>query len=287
MSDCGEFPGEVFVGRDGTYLGAFDGPVDTFGDPLGWVHCMADCEDSGSAFRDFYVTPCACGTGDPNPPRATVPFEFSEQRLTVISDTSGPTGLEDELALQIDGSGVTNAAIAWVGSQHYDYDTSAWRLGALPNHPDDGWYPKADESWTFQCWAKVVPDYESFTPDDTQLGFTAAMSGSGTGVVDERETISTSDWTFMEKVFDWVGPDTGPGESVPFVFPVLEIHGTEWTRREIRTIDVLGTPTDVEFYIERGRLLIKCAHLYPTVPPTPTVTGGVYLEPRTEARNAT
>jgi len=286
MSACGTQPGEVFIGASAEYLGAFDQPADTFGDPLGWVHCMSDCEPSGSAFRDFYVTPCACGPGDPNPPRAGIPFEFSTQRLTAVIDTSGPTGLEAELALQIDGSGVTNAAVAWVGSQMYDYETDEWKIGLLDNNPDTGWYPKEGESWTFQCWAKVVPDYEDFVPADTELGFTAAKATFSTGTVDERTTISSDDWTFVDKVFDWIGGDTGPGETCPFVFPVLEIHGSDWTRREDRTIIVSGSPLTTMFYIERGRLLIKCAHLFPTIPPEPPATPviGIYLEPRSHSR---
>jgi len=266
VSACGEFVGEVFLGADSEYVGGFDDGADTFGNPYGWVHCMADCEPASSPFRDFYVTPCACGSGDPNPPRAGIPFEFSTQLLTVVTDTSGPTGLEAEPALQIDGSGATNAAFAWVGPQHRDPDTGDYKLGLLDNDPDTGWYPQDGESWTFECWAKVVPDYEGFTPAATDLGFTAAKAGFSTGTVDERTAISDTEWTFVHKVFDWIGGDTGPGETTAFVFPVLEIHGSDWNRRENRTIDVAGTPVTVEFYIARGRLLVKCAHLYPTGP---------------------
>lgn len=256
-SPCGLFTGEVFADSDGTYLGDFpytDGP----GGPFGWVACMANCDPLSffGCYRSFTFD-YRCGCGKPYT-GIHVPFAFGAGAAYTVADASGPPGLEALPAMRVDLPGSPDCLVGWAGSQVVDPATGAWRTGTLDD--STGWNPPADETWVFQCWAKIVPDANDVVVAGAKLSFAVAPEGFGSGAPTTDQLELTTDWQFFQTIF--------PGGFFPsssFYWPLIVFSNVKNSQPD--TCSFFGTVIAIHTYHPLGSVLIKCAHLYPLVTP--------------------
>lgn len=252
MADCGLFDSEVFVDENGVYVGDFsytDGP----GGPFGWVHCMGFCEDPAFFFGvfDYFAppTPCNCRELVAIP----VGFSFGCGPIYTVADASGPLGLEAMAAMEVNLPGSPDSRIGWAGPQVVDADGN-WVYGVLGG--STGWKPLADETWVFQCWAKIVPDENGVEIADANLRFEVAPEGFGNTPVNGDELALTTDWQFFQTTFaGGFFPDTA------WYWPLIGFTGA--IEHQISyTGHFFNTPVPLHGYAPYGRVHIKCAHLY-------------------------
>lgn len=259
---CGVFDGEVFVDDSGTYIGNAglgDGP----GGPYGWVNCAAYCENKGGIFglfRSFKDPPCSCFSGTRGT-RVGIPYSFGGQSLTSVVDTSGPPGLEGMLAMQIDLPGTGESIFTWAGTQVYD-ETTGWATGLINGNP--GWRPSNDEMWVVQFWVKAVPDDDGFLMSDSHITFCGAPRGYPEIGQAPRVPI-TDEWTFTQQIF--AANVSLFGSTPDWTWPVFNVAGTELERSEDYPEPWFGGFVTLNGFVPKGRLLMKCPHLYPYVPP--------------------
>lgn len=269
MSACGLFPGEIFADENGDYVGELDigdGP----GGPFGWVRCLAVAEcDKGifGLFRSFQTPPCNNCIGQPHSLGIHVGFGFGIQDLRTVADASGPTGLEAVDAMQCDLPGSEESFIGWAGAQVLD-GSGQWQTGILDG--DTGWHPKNGEKWVFQCWAKAIPDDDGVTVDGgtAKLSFSFALetaTAAAPTALSDSLTLS-GDWQFFQTIFNWSFGDI-PSGTHPWVWPLIGFAGTELKNVVAYDVDWFGSLVHLHGYAPRGRVLIKCAHLYPLITP--------------------
>lgn len=257
---CGVFDREALVDEDGIYIGnpgLGDGP----GGPYGWVSCTSYCENIHGLLRSFEFTPCPCDIGGGlRLPAAPIPFSFGVQHLSSVVDTSGPPGLEGMLAMQLDSTGAGGGLATWMGTQVYD--GSDWVYGGLGG--DTGWRPAFGELWVFQCWTKAIPDDDGFVMNGgSHIGFHGTLPGLSDTVLVPGEPINDT-WTFFQGIFAWPYHGTAPGDA-SWGIPSINIGGDELVRSEDYTQSFFGHDFTLNGFVPKGRMLIKCPHLYPYV----------------------
>jgi len=272
---CGVKLGEVFstdeLGRG--YLGEFNFGTGPGNDPYGWLHCLATCENT-SFFADLFGhynpqgPPCEC-SNHVKTPRANVPFGKGAQSCVASADATGPTGLEDAIAILVGLDGTKDNNVVFAGGQVYDDVSNTWGTGLLDS--DTGWHKDtAIDKWVFECWARISDDGGAYSGggqfmDGSTLSFQMAPKGHAqagvTGVLSTTNSLSlTTSYQHFQVIFS--GLTNGFSTTADWYWPIIHIS-SQHTETTIYEILWFGSIVHRSGYAPRGEVAIKCPHLYP------------------------
>lgn len=253
-SPCGLFAGEVFADDNGVYLG--DLP---YGLPFGWISCMATCDPMSffGCFRSFYKGYiCEClGTFI----GIHVPDAFGAGGIAVVTDLSGPTGLEAVPAMEVVLPGSPGCCIGWAGANPTSHVLGGGET--IIDEPDPLWWPAEGEVWVFSCWAKIGAAIDYPVDDPPTLAFNVAPGGFSNGAPTSDVLTLTDEWQFYQTIFS--------GEFFPvstFAWPLIAFGGGI-ENFGADHCDFFSDRIDITTYQKNGTVLIKCPHLYPLVSP--------------------
>lgn len=274
---CGVKLGEVFtssaLGRG--YVGEFNFGAGPGNDPYGWLHCLANCENT-SFFADLFGQydpqnpPCRC-SNTIKTPRANVPFGKGAAYALASADATGPVGLEDAIAMHVGLDGTLDNNVAFAGGQVYNDGVGRWETGLLDN--DTGWHKDtAVDKWVFECYARISDDGGTYAGpgggqfmDGATLSFHMAAKGHShaavTGVLSTTNLLAlTGDYQFFRVIFS--GLSNGFSTTADWYWPIIHISSAH---TETTTYDILwfGSVKHRSGYASRGEVAIKCPHLYP------------------------
>lgn len=94
-----------------------------------------------------------------------VPFDMAapSMRIRVVEDTSGPSGYEDLLAMEIDfsGSGGEGATFMGAGGGYADSGGANQGFGVGEQRSVTGWTIEEGQCWRVTYYVKAVPDFET------------------------------------------------------------------------------------------------------------------------------
>lgn len=240
MSDCGNFTGEKIVDGSGNYVG--DGSEGA----IGWTQCGWFCNNS--QFEWGASPPCPCDSlGNALSPLAQL-YDNPASSISVVSDTSGPRGLEHIPAFEIDGAGIPGSSVEWVGPG----------AGAGLHTVPTGIPLVAGVRYTCSFWIKGVPDDDGFVANG--YAWHAALGVRYYGQFDIVQIPIPSDWTFAFGV-------SSPYPSFSFVQSPNDGafamgFGTDLSKTEPYTVPI-GHGVAATIFSPRGRVHVKCIHLYP------------------------
>lgn len=257
------YVGDVLVDNAGNYIGDFSGGAGVDGQtPLGFAHGIssvytADIDWSGvvnlsQAFVDYWGNP----SDHAHQSIAPILFDLPTLRAQIVTDPSGPPGLEDKPACWLDGAG-NEGLFTWIG------ETASQASG--PYSPaTSGWLPANGSIWCMSGWFRAVPDDTGFIAEGFQVEFGAARYAYGTGgaaFLGPFQLTLTQEWQQLSTRFMWVWSTTD-------AMPVISLSGTHWHHTSTKNVNVLGTHEDLVKEGSSvapygyGRVAIKELHLW-------------------------
>lgn len=282
---CGTYPGEALVDSSGNYLGGFSAGMGIDA-PLGFTRSqgVAAGQYDGSAwcggvfgfnsqFWEAAYLLDTCYSLATNPslagPQPQVPVGGAFRGSLngqIVTDSSGPTGMDTDNACEIDGTGNAAGFLTFIG------DTASGHAGfTAGDYTSFPWQPNVGEAWIYRGWVKSVPDDNGLVADDYTIAVLYAWGNAQTfaGI---HPNIPAGVWT------EFVIPFTIPSSAV-FVSGAPRVPAVAPTSypvvQETRTVnDLSGHATSLTKFARSYRFHFKCLHLYPAVPPP---SGGVHL----------
>ena len=180
---------------------------------------------------------------------------YSSADMRVVVDNSGPTGIEDANALEVDFSGLgNNEGFTFVGE-------GGGFLGAGPidpNYGDEtdrsttGWNVALSSCWTLDFWIKPVPDDDGFTCTGFEIGgrwgfYPEFAFFAGQTLV--------AGWQHYQQDSSWFD---GVFAGYPMANAAVGIGGGPGN------ISACPAPHGIYSLAQkRGRVHVKCLHVYP------------------------
>lgn len=271
VSACGEYEGEVIVGNDGTYLGDFDHGM-AIDAPLGFSRSASDS-------RGIYISPTVnCGDWVSSPfwrppyltdscvPLSTYPLPGPQPRVPIrggagffgtlngqiVADSSGPTGLEDMPAVEIDFCGSGSGYLSFIG------ETASQKAGEDPADYTDLWNPAFASRWVIQCWAKPVDDGNGYVMSDASMKLGYGRLEAAIFNAPIADAALDTDWKFFQTPF--ATSDSYPDKPA---IPAFGATGGSLFNNEGHSVIYAGVDYTLKKMTPKGRLRLKCLHLYP------------------------
>ncbi len=229
-------PGSCCEGGWIPYGSCWDGSHLHHGSCEGDIHCQ---RGSNTILAGWPL----CGFAIANPSAA----------LRVVTDSSGPVGLEDVPALEIDFAGNGLEGATFLGSDG-GFDDPGPRS-------QTGWAPEDGSCWTFSMWVKAVPDGPSgyvcsgydFGPRFGSYSFPFAHTGIPP--YNSLHVILDGTWQYFRRDFITEYPFGGS--------PQLNAAIAILTLSSNPADPGCGGSSPRPIYIARGRVHVKQVHLGP------------------------
>lgn len=263
------------------YLGQNAGENGEF-NLLQWLHgtavsCPEDSANShfvpnfvnvligGGVVTDHIIAPNTHVTGHFTTEAASWPVAgqfawiYSSSDIKVVVDNSGPPGLEDVNALEIDFSGMGGGeGVTFIG-EGGGYTGAGpgggygWRQDET-SHSTTGWHVDNDSCWTLDFWVKAVPDNDGFTCSGYNFN-------GHTGFYPDYASWSpiTLDGTWQHFKDDLIWFPVGISD--PMNNAILGI-GTDNPNRHNCGEDIPGGHA-LQLAVRKGRVHVKCPQVYP------------------------
>jgi hypothetical protein len=189
-------------------------------------------------------------------------------RIRTVADSSGPDGLEDCPAMEIDFSGSGLEGATFIGEGGGLDGTSPPNGYTNGTRSTTGWSITEGSCWVERFWVKAVPDNDGFTCTGydirTNVGFWPFPFH--TTVIDgDRELILNGDWQefyFVWQATGWLGAFPDPMLNAPWAILTFAQNPMSPECPE-------GRPA----WQRKGRVHVKQVHIYPC-----DLTSGVWVK---------